>query len=445
MASLLTIIFCSVFVFGLSSPLSVAVPDGGFSVELIHRDSPRSPLYDPAATQDQRLRNALARSLSRATRLCQTDTLHIAVEEPAAEIFSNNGEYLMNISIGTPPVKIVGVMDTGSDLFWTQCMPCDGCYEQINPLFDPQESSSYRDLPCTSSKCKLLPQTGCDHVRGQICQYHYSYGDKSFTNGNIATETVTLNSISGQPISFPHTLFGCGHHNRGTFGDKTSGIIGLGGGAISLVSQMGETAGGKFSYCLVPLSQSEKSSQLNFGSRAEVTGPGAVSTPLVQKSPKTFYHITLEGVSVGSSRFEFSDLDSPTSKRNIVIDSGTTLTLLPEDLYKAIETALVKLIKLEKASDPLDILNLCFKTVEDTEFEAPNITFHFTGADVKLGTLNTFIRVAEDVVCLSFKPSDVDVSLFGNIAQMNFLVGYDTQERSISFMPTDCSNLQDTL
>lgn len=34
-------------------------------------------------------------------------------------------------------------------------------------------------------------------------------------------------------------------------------------------------------------------------------GGDAVSTPLVRKSPATFYYLTLEGVSVGTERTEY--------------------------------------------------------------------------------------------------------------------------------------------
>lgn len=46
-----------------------------------------------------------------------------------AEINSNVGEYLMKYSLGTPPVQILGFVDTGDDLISLQCKPCDECYK----------------------------------------------------------------------------------------------------------------------------------------------------------------------------------------------------------------------------------------------------------------------------------------------------------------------------
>ena len=66
------------------------------------------------------------------------------------------------------------------------------------------------------------------------------------------------------------------------------------------------------------------------------------------------------------------------------------------------------------------------------------MTAHFTSADVKLQPLNIFIQVQEDLVCFSMLPTQ-DLGIFGNLAQMNFLVGYDLKNNKVSFKPTDCS------
>ena len=107
--------------------------------------------------------------------------------------------------------------------------------------------------------------------------------------------TLTLGSTTSHPMSFPETIIGRGHDNVGNFDDKGSSIVGIGGGAVSLVSQLSSSIGGKFSYCLVPLTSRDKnSSKLNFGSDAVVSGPGTMSTPLVPKILDTFHFLTLD-------------------------------------------------------------------------------------------------------------------------------------------------------
>ncbi|KAI4370876.1 hypothetical protein MLD38_019176 [Melastoma candidum] len=407
--------------------------DGGITVELIPRDSPKSPFYNPLETPFQRIRKALGRSIRRSRGLRPN-----AAGVPSADITSSGGGYLVNITIGTPPVPIVAIADTGSDLIWTQCKPCEQCFKQDAPLFVPSKSSTYEDVTCVSDKCQVYDQTSCSSP-GTTCQYQVRYGDQSHTYGNIATDTIGLGSTSGSVIKFPGTVFGCGFDNAGTFGTETSGIVGLGGGDASLVSQIGTSSGGKFSYCLVPFFTPGKSSKLSFGTNARVAGPGTVSTPFISKSPKTFYYLTLEGISINGKRFDASG--SPglgSGEGNIIIDSGTTLTYLPADLYDQIEPAVSAAIRLPKAQDPSGYFNLCYRS-SGVFRSAPSITVHFTGADVKLNWYNAFVEVAEGVTCFSLVPSN-DLSIYGNLAQMNFLIGYDIAAGQLSLKPADCGS-----
>ncbi|XP_044483767.1 aspartic proteinase CDR1-like [Mangifera indica] len=398
----------------------------GFSVELIHRDSPKSPFYNPKLTPYEKVFNALRRSFNNVNQFNPNAS--------QADIIADRGSYLMNISIGSPPFPILAIADTGSDLIWTQCKPCTECFSQKAPLFDPSKSSTFKKLSCSSNQCNDLERSSCSD--DQTCLYSISYGDSSFSNGDLAIDTVTLGSTSGSPVPLTEIVIGCGHQNAGTFDDKTSGIVGLGGGEVSLVKQLGDSIGGKFSYCLIPLSSSlsknNTSSKLNFGSNGVVSGSGVVSTPLISKG--TFYYLTLEAISVGNKRISF--VDSSSSEGNIIIDSGTTLTYLPEFLNSKLISAVSDAIDAKPVNDPSGLLDLCY--IFRPDFEVPEITAHFSGADVKLSPLNTFVRISEELVCFTFKGAQ-DVSIYGNLAQTNFLVGYDTEKNTVSFKRADCA------
>ncbi|KAL1190486.1 Aspartic proteinase CDR1 [Cardamine amara subsp. amara] len=437
MASLFSLVLLSVCL--LSSPFlsnANAHTKLGFTTDLIHRDSPRSPLFNPNETSSQRLRNAIHRSANRVVHFIAKDA---SLDSPQTEITSNGGEYLMNVSLGTPPFPIMAIADTGSDLLWTQCKPCDDCYTQDDPLFDPQESSTYRDVSCSSSQCTALQKDASCSSEDSTCSYSMSYGDHSHTYGNIATDTLTLGSTNTRPVQLKNVIIGCGHKNNGTFNKKGSGIIGLGGGAVSLISQLSDSIEGKFSYCLVPLSsRNDSTSKMNFGTNAVVSGTGTVSTPLIQKTPETFYYLALESISVGSKQLKYPGSDSGNGEGNIIIDSGTTLTILPTEFYSELEDAVKSSIDAESRQDPGSGLNLCYSATEDLKL--PVITMHFNGADVKLNSFNSFIQVSEDLVCFTFRGSE-SLAIYGNLSQMNFLVGYDTVSKTVSFKPADCANM----
>ncbi|CAI0433759.1 unnamed protein product [Linum tenue] len=431
LALIITIIICC--------NVTAAAPDqpgGGFSVQLIHRDSASSPLYNPNETPTQRLGNALKRSISRLHRFAPKLTSSL----PYSDVTASNGEYLMNISIGTPPFPILAVADTGSDVVWTQCKPCSSCYDQDAPIFDPAASSSYKTVPCSSNACSSLQAEGayCSSTDA-VCHYKVGYGDRSHTYGDLALDTLTMGSTAGRDVAFPKTLIGCGHDNAGTFNRNGSGLVGLGRGSASLVTQLGSSIGGKFSYCLVPFgSDNGLTSSMNFGQNAVVSG--AVSTPLFSHvSQPTFYFLKLEAVIVGKERLAFGGSSVVDGEQgNIIIDSGTTVTLVPSDFFAQLSDAVdSQVVGGEKARDPQDFLSLCY-VADYSRLQVPPITFNFQGADVELTRDNAFVQVSDTVTCLAFYGSD-DASIYGNVAQQNFLIGYDLQKGTVSFKPTDCA------
>ncbi|KGN46270.1 aspartic proteinase CDR1 [Cucumis sativus] len=428
-------VFSLLFLISTASVFSaVTARDYGFTVELIHRDSPKSPMYNSSETHFDRIVNALRRSSHRNTVVLESDTAE-------APIFNNGGEYLVEISVGTPPFSIVAVADTGSDVIWTQCKPCSNCYQQNAPMFDPSKSTTYKNVACSSPVCSYSGD-GSSCSDDSECLYSIAYGDDSHSQGNLAVDTVTMQSTSGRPVAFPRTVIGCGHDNAGTFNANVSGIVGLGRGPASLVTQLGPATGGKFSYCLIPIGtgSTNDSTKLNFGSNANVSGSGTVSTPIYSSAQyKTFYSLKLEAVSVGDTKFNFPEGASKLGgESNIIIDSGTTLTYLPSALLNSFGSAISQSMSLPHAQDPSEFLDYCFATTTD-DYEMPPVTMHFEGADVPLQRENLFVRLSDDTICLAFGSfPDDNIFIYGNIAQSNFLVGYDIKNLAVSFQPAHC-------
>ena len=93
-------------------------------------------------------------------------------------------------------------------------------------------------------------------------------------------------------------------------------------------------------------------------------------------------------------------------------------------------------VQAERVSDPDGLFSICCR--DENGIDLPIITVHFTDADVELQPVNTFAKVEEDLLCFTMIPSN-DIAIFGNLTQMNFLVGYDLEKKTVSFLPTDCT------
>ncbi|KAK2371647.1 aspartic proteinase CDR1 [Trifolium repens] len=429
------ILFCLSCLTTLSHALN-----NSFSVELIHRDSFKSPLYHPTETKFQRIFNAVHRSINRANhfskKISSCNNNYVSTLTPDIV-----GDYLMSYSIGTPPFKVYGSFDTGSDFVWLQCKPCNICYNQTSPIFNPSKSSSYKKIPCSSKTCKSMNNISCSHD-DDSCEYTYGYGDGSYSQGDLSVETLTLDFTSGSSVSFPKFIIGCGHTNNLSYSSGHNfGIIGFGAGPLSLINQISSSIGRKFSYCLIGEfdKRSNLSSKLNFGDAAIVSGDKVVSTPIVGRT--SYYQITLEAFSVGNKRIRFDGSKregTNVSTQTIVIDSGTTVTILPHQFYTMLESVVAEAVKLERVIDRTSSFNLCYN-VTSKQSNFPVITAHFSGADVKLDSKGTFVKIDEGVECFAFRPSRYGSAIFGNLSQKNLLVGFDLKNSVVSFKPTDCT------
>jgi hypothetical protein len=230
-------------------------------------------------------------------------------------------------------------------------------------MFDPSKSSSYKTIPYSSPTCEKNVKVvgGCSNNKKK-CEYQIVYGDLSKSQGYLSEEILTLTYNDGSSISFSKFVIGCGHKNNLPIDGKAYGIIGLGRGALSLVSQLSSSIDKKFSYCLVPIfSKDNTSSKLNFGNAAVVSGTGTVSTPILQVIIPLFYLINLEAFSVGNNIIKLEHATFGLNKHGLssIIDTRATLTHLPHAIYSKLESAVAAMIKLKRVKDPTKQMSLC--------------------------------------------------------------------------------------
>nr|GEY07517.1 zinc finger, CCHC-type [Tanacetum cinerariifolium] len=74
----------------------------------------------------------------------------------------------------------------------------------------------------------------------------------------------------------------------------------------------------------------------------------------------------------------------------MIIDSGTTLTMLPPKLYNEFVAVLKDAINVRTVEDPQKVLSLCYRDSKVTN--VPKVMMHFEGADAELSRDNIFVR-----------------------------------------------------
>ncbi|CAN1165403.1 Aspartyl protease UND [Linum perenne] len=176
-----------------------------------------------------------------------------------------NNVFYVNFSIGDPPVPQLALLDTGSGLLWLRCPPCKPyCSTYSGATFYYSfNSKTYSPRPC-SKDCPMC--TGKNY-----CSYKAEYAGGQTSQGVFATEQLTFRTSDGGTATVPKLLFGCSTLETGynDLDPRVNGILGLGTGAKSLVTQLGA----KFSYCVGRLSDVTYShNHLSFGDAVDLAG-----------------------------------------------------------------------------------------------------------------------------------------------------------------------------
>ncbi|KAG8056949.1 hypothetical protein GUJ93_ZPchr0002g23791 [Zizania palustris] len=410
----------------------------GFKATLTHVDA------DAGYTKAQLMSRAVGRSRARVAVLQSLVTAADAITAARILVRASEGEYLMDVGIGTPPRYYSAILDTGSDLIWTQCSPCLLCVEQPTSYFEPAKSPSYATLPCSSPMCDALYYPLCFQ---NVCVYQYFYGDSASTAGVLANETFTFGTNLTR-VTVPKVTFGCGNMNAGSL-FNSSGMIGFGRGSLSLVSQLGSP---RFSYCLTSF-LSPTPSRLYFGAYAMLNHTNTSSGDPVQSTPfivnpalPTMYFLNLTGISVAGillpidpSVFAINEADGT---GGVIIDSGTSITYLAQPAYAMVQEAFVAWVGLPRMNTtPSDVLDTCFKWPPPPRrmVTLPEMVLHFDGADMELPLQNyMLVDGTTGNLCLAMAPS-ADGSIIGSFQHQNFHVLYDLEDSLLSFVPAPCN------
>ncbi|KAL2635539.1 hypothetical protein R1flu_007018 [Riccia fluitans] len=199
--------------------------------------------------------------------------------ESNVSLSSDQSEYVMTISLGTPAQDFMAIADTGSDLTWLQCAP-------------------------------------------------YS--------GDLSTDVIHLQKVNGKVTDIPSFVFGYSHTSHTSTAGV--GLVGLSPGAVSFPSQLGSRFGSTYSpshILLVSVDEAEATtSPLIFGKAALSNSAGLQFTPILSFEGSDSYYVDLQGISVGGQQLDIPS--SVFSSGGSVFDSGSAITILPSQALDAL-------------------------------------------------------------------------------------------------------------
>ncbi|KAK9138611.1 hypothetical protein Sjap_009205 [Stephania japonica] len=116
---------------------------------------------------------------------------------------TDSGLYYTKIGIGTPSNDYYVHVDTGSDIFWVNCIECKQCPKKSDlgielRLYNPHTSSTGQTVGCDDQFCQTLAQGPVPNCSpGALCEYVMKYGDGSATGGYVVKDVINYDQVSG--------------------------------------------------------------------------------------------------------------------------------------------------------------------------------------------------------------------------------------------------------
>uniref|UniRef100_A0A0E0MM38 Peptidase A1 domain-containing protein n=1 Tax=Oryza punctata TaxID=4537 RepID=A0A0E0MM38_ORYPU len=328
---------------------------------------------------------------------------------------------VINMSIGTPtPQNVSGLVHISSQLVWARCSALHTA-PAVADAFRPNKSATFSLLPSASEMCPsvLRPETCGDgnNTTGAHCDgYVSTYGTVANTSGNLATDTFTFGSTS-----VPGVVFGCSDATRGDF-SGASGVIGLGRGPLSLISQLQLS---RFSYQLwaIPMTPTPRRSPSR-PSTAASSDKASRSTPLLSSTMHpNLYYVNLTGIHVDGKRLNDIPAGVFDLKTNgsggVVLSTTIPVTYLEAAAYRVVRKVVASRINLQPVDGSALGLDLCYSAASMVQVKVPplKLVFDGAGAEMQLAVANYFLKDDDTgLECLTMLPS-MGVSVLGSLLQ----------------------------
>ncbi|XP_054788225.1 aspartic proteinase-like protein 1 isoform X2 [Prosopis cineraria] len=328
------------------------------------------------------------------------------------------------IDIGTPNVSFLVALDAGSDLLWVpcdciECAPLSANYynglDRDLSEYSPSLSSTSRHLPCSHQLCN--PVATCESPR-EACSYNSKYySANTSSSGLLIEDKLHLESHgkhAAQSSLDASIILGCGRKQSGEYlvGAAPDGVMGLGPGSISVPSLLAKAGLIKdsFSFCL----NENDSGRILFGDQGHASQQYTPFLPI--DGEFAAYVVGVESFCVGSSYLKKTGFQA-------LIDTGTSFTYLPDEVYKLVVSEFDKHVNASRVVLRQYPWEYCYKVSSHELDNIPTLKLTFSRNQtfrIHYPMYTTPSNQEYTIACLTIVQTDDD---YGTIGQ-NFLKGY---------------------
>ncbi|CAO2827877.1 unnamed protein product [Amaranthus hypochondriacus] len=347
------------------------------------------------------------------------------------------------VTLGTPGVKFLVALDTGSDLFWVPC-DCTRCAPFGNAnyaygsdfelnMYNPKASSTSMKVSCNDTLC--AHRNKCSRSFSH-CPYVISYvSAETSTSGILMEDVMHLITEDHHLESFEaYITFGCGQVQTGSFLDVAApnGLFGLGMDNISVPSILSREGfiADSFSMCF----GLDGVGRINFGDKG---GPDQKETPFNVNPLHPSYNINVTQIRVGTA---LNDVEF-----TALFDSGTSFTYLVDPAYTKLAGNFNSQIKdKRRPSDPRIPFEYCYDMRPDANTSLiPTVSLSMEGGNQFMiyDPIIVISTQSELVYCLAVVKSK-ELSIIGQNFMTGYRIVFDREKLSLGWEKSDCYDIQ---
>ncbi|CAO2816140.1 unnamed protein product [Amaranthus hypochondriacus] len=399
--------------------------DKGSTLKVFHVSSPCSPFKHKKMSWEESVIQTLIEDKARSQYLTSLVARKSVAPVAWARQLIQSPTYIVRVNVGTPAQTFLMALDTSSDAAW---LPCDGCQGCGSSLFAPDKSTSFKGVACGTPQCQQVVNSGCLQ---NSCTFNQTYGGSTIAAA-LSQDTIAL---AQDPV--PDYVFGCIQSTTGA-SVPPQGLLGLGRGPLSLLSQTQTLYQSSFSYCLPSFRSSNFSGSLRLGPVAQ---PKKMPYTQLLQNPKrpSLYYVNLIGIKVGRKTVDIPPQAlafNPNTGAGTVIDSGTVYTRLVLSAYTAVRD------EFRSRMGSANVTSLGgFDTCYSVPITIPTITFMFQGMNLTLQQDNFMLRSTfTSIACLAMASvPDNGLNIIANMQQQNHRVLFDIPNNRIGIARETCT------
>ncbi|XP_050230317.1 aspartyl protease family protein 1 [Mercurialis annua] len=341
------------------------------------------------------------------------------------------------VELGTPGVKFMVALDTGSDLFWvpcdcSKCAPTEGVAYASDfelSIYNPKQSLTSKKVTCNNNLC--AHRNRCLGTFSS-CPYMVSYVSAQTSTSGILVEDVlhlTKEDTDNESVK-AYVTFGCGQVQSGSFLNTAApnGLFGLGMDQISvpsILSREGLTAD-SFSMCF----GYDGVGRISFGDKGS---PNQEVTPFNMNPSHPTYNISVTQVRVGTALIDVNF--------TALFDSGTSFTYLIDPTYAKVSGNFhAQAQDKRRPPDPRIPFEYCYDMSpgENSSFiPSMRLTMKGGGQFVVSDPIIVITTQNELVYCLAVVKS-TELNIIGQNFMTGYRVVFDREKLVLGWKKTNC-------